>query len=265
MNEHTFKPSPMQHSGGEEVCNNERDLNELNLTEHKGPDQTGDAPAHVRASELSIFKRSVIRSGMGEDSFVQALTQTALSSLIAWDQVDLETLLLAAERLGLDPLGREIFLIRDDDQIVSPPVVVVGVDGWSKVINSHPQFAGLRFKESNSLIDGVPELIECSMYRWDRKVATTVREYLVEVRGDTGAWLTHPRRMLRHKAMVQCARLAFGFVGVYDQDEAKRVLASRRAQQPQKHDSDHQGQSRLGGNVSKKSLGIQALKQRLGV
>ncbi|MGP1667495.1 MAG: hypothetical protein ACTS5I_16635, partial [Rhodanobacter sp.] len=32
-----------------------------------------------------------------------------------------------------------------------------------------------------------------------------------------------PRRMLRHKAMIQCARLAFGFVGVYDPDEAERI------------------------------------------
>ena len=29
--------------------------------------------------------------------------------------------------------------------------------------------------------------------------------------------------MLRHKAMIQCARLAFGFVGIYDQDEAERI------------------------------------------
>jgi hypothetical protein len=30
--------------------------------------------------------------------------------------------------------------------------------------------------------------------------------------------------MLRHKAMIQCARLAFSFVGIYDQDEAERIV-----------------------------------------
>jgi hypothetical protein len=30
--------------------------------------------------------------------------------------------------------------------------------------------------------------------------------------------------MLRHKAMIQCARLAFGFVGIYEQDEAERIV-----------------------------------------
>jgi hypothetical protein len=30
--------------------------------------------------------------------------------------------------------------------------------------------------------------------------------------------------MLRHKAMIQAARVAFGFVGVYDQDEAEQIV-----------------------------------------
>ncbi len=35
---------------------------------------------------------------------------------------------------------------------------------------------------------------------------------------------SHPKRMLRHKAMIQCARLAFGFAGIYDKDEAERIV-----------------------------------------
>ena len=45
---------------------------------------------------------------------------------------------------------------------------------------------------------------------------------------DIGPWKTHPKRMLRHKAMIQCARLAFGFTGIYDQDEADRIAESQR-------------------------------------
>ena len=30
--------------------------------------------------------------------------------------------------------------------------------------------------------------------------------------------------MLRHKAMIQCARLAFSYSGIYDQDEAERIV-----------------------------------------
>jgi hypothetical protein len=32
-----------------------------------------------------------------------------------------------------------------------------------------------------------------------------------------------PKRMLRHKAFKECARLAFGFAGVYDEDEARDI------------------------------------------
>ncbi len=57
----------------------------------------------------------------------------------------METLLLAAERHGLSPLGREMFLVRAGDQLTDAPLVVVGVDGWSKVLNSHKKFAGMQF------------------------------------------------------------------------------------------------------------------------
>jgi hypothetical protein len=31
--------------------------------------------------------------------------------------------------------------------------------------------------------------------------------------------------MLRHKAMIQAARIAFGFAGIYDEDEAQRIAS----------------------------------------
>jgi hypothetical protein len=34
--------------------------------------------------------------------------------------------------------------------------------------------------------------------------------------------------MLRHKAMIQCARIAFGYGGIYDHDEAERIMEGER-------------------------------------
>ncbi|MGL4675132.1 MAG: recombinase RecT, partial [Wohlfahrtiimonas sp.] len=48
-----------------------------------------------------------------------------------------------------------------------------------------------------------------------------------------GPWQSHPKRMLRHKAMIQCARLAFSFTGIYDEDEAKNILNAEKATIPQ--------------------------------
>ena len=45
-----------------------------------------------------------------------------------------------------------------------------------------------------------------------------------ECKRGTQPWQSHPKRMLRHKAMIQCARLAFGFSGIYDEDEAQRIV-----------------------------------------
>ena len=215
---------------------------------------------HVRAMELPVFKRSVQRSGMSPESFVQALTQTSLSSLVTWTQVDLETLLLASERLGLNPLGRDMYLLREGDGFEAPALVVLGVDGWSRILNGHKKFAGMQFRESEELVDGVPKWIECTLHRWDRRVPTTVREYFDEVRGASTPWLTHPRRLLRHKALVQCARLAFGLVGIYDHDEAQRIELNKSA-------TNTAPKTAQGGLTSplKRTFGVDAVKAHMGL
>jgi hypothetical protein len=49
---------------------------------------------------------------------------------------------------------------------------------------------------------------------------------MYEAHTSQGPWLTQPRRMLRHRAMVQCARTCFGLGGLYEPDEAERVRTS---------------------------------------
>ncbi|MDY2948146.1 MAG: recombinase RecT, partial [Mannheimia varigena] len=74
------------------------------------------------------------------------------------------------------------------------------------------------------------ESCTCRVYRKDRNRPVTVTEYMDECRRDTQPWKSHPKRMLRHKAMIQCARLAFGFTGIYDQDEAERIAENSEPQ-----------------------------------
>jgi hypothetical protein len=68
------------------------------------------------------------------------------------------------------------------------------------------------------------ESCTCIIYRKDRSHPVKVTEYLSECKRGTQPWQSHPKRMLRHKAMIQCARLAFGYVGIFDQDEAERIV-----------------------------------------
>ena len=132
--------------------------------------------------------------------------------LKAWIDLQIEvpaktilTLLRMMQSLHLDPLCDEIGFTQFDD---GQWQVFITIEGCSKLLKQHPQFNGLVFNQADTLIDGVPEWMECTIYRKDREVPTTVREYLTEVRGENPIWQKMPRRMLRHRALQQCVRLA---------------------------------------------------------
>ena len=134
------------------------------------------------------------------------------AELKAWVDLQMEVpakailvLLRSMQSLHLDPLCEEIGLTQFED---GQWQVLITIEGCSKLLNQHPQFNGLVFNQADTLIDGVPEWIECSIYRKDRTIPTTVREYLTEVRGENSIWQKMPRRMLRHRALQQCMRLA---------------------------------------------------------
>lgn len=144
----------------------------------------------------------------------------------------MEALLIVAEQYRLNPFTKELFAFSDKGAIVP----VVSVDGWSRIINEHSQFDGLEFRYSDELVTmprgkECPAWCEVTMYRKDRSRPTVVREYLDEVyqapRGQNaydGPWQTHTKRFLRHKTLIQGARIAFGFAGIYDEDEARRII-----------------------------------------
>lgn len=127
-------------------------------------------------------------------------------------------LLVVADQYGLNPFTKEIYAFADRNKGVVP---IVGLDGWSRIINDKPELDGIEFRYSTQ---PDPEWTECVIYRKDRSKPTVVREYLRECKRETGPWKSHPSRMLRHKALIQCARIAFGFAGIYDQDEAERII-----------------------------------------
>jgi phage recombination protein Bet len=137
-------------------------------------------------------------------------------------------LLVIANQYGLNPFTKEIYAYPDKSNGIVP---VVGVDGWSRIINERPELDGLEFRYSEQTLQHkgrvAHEWIECVITRKDRKAPVVVREYFDEVVRSLSfstPWDTHPKRMHRHKAMIQCARLAFGFGGIYDQDEAERIV-----------------------------------------
>ena len=107
----------------------------------------------------------------------------------------------------LDPFADEISIHKYEDGHWQ---AFITIDGWSKLINSHPAFSGISFTESTELVGGIPTWMGCAIYRNDRVVPIEVKEYLCEIKTEHSMWKEMTRRMLRHRVIAQCARLAFG-------------------------------------------------------
>lgn len=196
-----------------------------------------------------VVDRELAKSGMSYGTFVKGVTQNAFRSLVVWSEADMERLLVTCEALGLSPLGRDVYAVPSGNG--GGVLIAVGVEGWSRIMNQHPQFDGMDFTESPEQEGGVPAWISCTIHRRDRRIPMSVKEYLCEVIRDTSAWKTHPRRMLRHKAMVQCARLAFELPtssGIYDIDEASHIGQLQANTGPRQ--STKIGTENLGGPVN---------------
>lgn len=116
-------------------------------------------------------------------------------------------LLRIAREHHLDPLKEEVALALYDDYHWQ---AYITVEGYSKLLNNHPAFDGILFTQSPETTNGIPIWMECTIHRKDRSYPIMVREYFDEVKGDQAIWQKMPRRMLRHRVMQQCARLAVG-------------------------------------------------------
>ena len=149
-------------------------------------------------------------------------------------------LLIVADQYGLNPFTKEIFAYPDKQNGIVP---VVSVDGWSRIINQHPDMDGLEFIYDDQWVNDLagakpcPASIECVIYRKGRTHPVRIKEFLDETYRPpfngtknnqpftiNGPWQSHTKRMLRHKSLIQCSRIAFGFTGIYDQDEAERII-----------------------------------------
>lgn len=165
---------------------------------------------------ITLTNKLASRFDMGDDGseLVSTLKATAFKGNVS--DAQMMALLVVANQFGLNPWCKEIYAFPDKNNGIVP---VVGVDGWARIINENQHFDGMEFE-----FDPAEEAMTCRIYRKDRARPVEVTEYMTECKRGTGPWSSHPRRMLRHKAMIQCARIAFGYGGIFDQDEAERIV-----------------------------------------
>lgn len=134
---------------------------------------------------------------------------------------EFHALLIVANEFQLNPLLKQIYAYKAKDG--GGIVPVVSVDGWIKIINGKKdELDGLDFDDEDDE-DGKPISKTCIMYVQGKSRPIRIKERYRECYRNTGPWNQMPHRMLRHKALIQCARVAFGLAGIYDPDEARDI------------------------------------------
>ena len=165
---------------------------------------------NILGNQLALMTENLNMKGVDEGNLYQTLKATVFKD--AKDDSQLATLMIVANQYGLNPFTKEIYAFPSRGAVIP----IVSVDGWTRIINDNPNCDGIQFSQDD-------ESATCTIYRKDRSHPTVVTEYLAECKMNTDPWKKYPKRMLRHKALIQCARIAFGYSGIYDEDEAKRI------------------------------------------
>ena len=160
------------------------------------------------------------KAGLRPDEFSATVRKTC--GMISASAEEFAAFLMVAREYNLNPLTKEIYAFPAKGGGIVP---IVSIDGWVNLVNSHPACDGFEFDVEH---DEKGELVSitCRMYRNDRSRPVSVTEYYDECKRGTDPWkMKH--RMLRHKAMIQAARYAFGFSGIYDEDEGAKIAEMR--------------------------------------
>lgn len=154
------------------------------------------------------------RLGVSEGNLQNTLKATVFKNC---SDAEFVALVIVANEYKLNPLTKEIYAFAAKGGGIVP---LVSIDGWVRIMNEHPMFDGIEFED---IVDesGKVYAIESTIYRRDRTRPIKVTEYMDECKRNTDPWNKSPNRMLRHRALIQGARYAFGFSGIYADDEVE--------------------------------------------
>ena len=179
---------------------------------------------------LNLMARMAAEYGVDKDKLAKTLSTTIFATREGNDMVpptpeEMMTLLVICDQYKLNPFTRQVYAFAKGGKVVP----IVSVDGWLAIINRQPDYDGLtvRFSDKEIEIGGIkmPEYCECSIRRKGMSQPIAIPEFARECFVPKSAvWAQFPRRMLRHKAIIQCARVAFGLAGIYDEDEGRNIV-----------------------------------------
>ncbi len=170
--------------------------------------------------QTSLIKKMAAAYGLEPTKFRSTIVKTLFPSdkQNVSDEV-VAAFLVVADKYALNPFTKEIYAFPGKGGGIVP---IVSIDGWNTLINRQPMYDGVEFQDDRDE-QGNLIAITAKVYRKDRSHPMMVTEYMAECKRTTDPWKSHPARMLRHRALIQAARYAFGLSGIYDPDEGERI------------------------------------------
>jgi len=150
----------------------------------------------------------------------QAWTEEAISLIKAKvapnaTQTEFELLMYLASKYNLDPLLRQIWLVKFGD---SPAQIYAGRDGFLEIAHRSGHFdgmdAGVDYDEKGEIVAGW-----CKVWRNDMTHPFTSKVLFKEYTTKKNLWLTKPSVMIQKVAESVCLRKAFQVSGLYSPEE----------------------------------------------
>lgn len=174
------------------------------------------------ASQLTVSKEELVKV-LKETAFKDCKTDSEFLSAV-----------VVASTYRLNPLLKEIYAFPGSRGGVTP---VVSIDGWIKIVSRQDDYDGVELIENEATPEencpGGLKSVTAKFYLKNRAHPVSITEYMSECYDkNKQPWVRWPRRMLRHKAYIQGARVAFGIAGIYDEDEAQRIVEAQAAEVP---------------------------------
>lgn len=174
------------------------------------------SPNFIPADKRSALMVMASRLSVDPNKLLETLKATVFKGAT---NDELLALVVVANTYKLNVFCKEIYAFPAKGGGIVP---VVSVDGWIRMMNDHPMFDGIEFEEKVGE-NGKPICTTAIIYRKDRTRPVRVTEWYAECKRNTEPWNNQPCRMLRHRAICQGSRIAFGFSGIVDEDEAENI------------------------------------------
>lgn len=171
---------------------------------HVIANNTGSTPEEIK----DVLKGMIVSAKNQHGSVATDAELTIVSSVCA--------------KYDLNPLVKECAAFISGGKLQ----MIVMIDGWYRIVNRQPDFDGVELEDK---FDDKGNIVAttCKMYLKNRSHPVVVTEYMAECRDDkSSVWRKWPARMLRHKAYIQAARMAFGISEMVDDDEASRITGN---------------------------------------